>query len=671
MENTFILLFIVMFPMVCSFVGYSIGKKDEFRRDIFNILITGINFLVVAQLYRIIKLQPIDLSINYIMGTGLHLKLDGFRYIFVWITSFIWFLTTIYSVRFLKSRKNRNRYYMFFMLTLGSTLGVFISENFLNLFTFFEIMSFTSYALIIHDEDEYSHEAGYTYIIMAVGGGLLLLMGLFLLYNYTQTLDIGKLYLAVEGIGDIKYVISILIIIGFGIKAGMVPLHIWLPKAYTAAPAPGSAVLSAILSKTGIFGIILTIDIMLKGDIYVSTAIIVLGFINMLTGGFLAMFQRNIKRILAYSSMSQIGYMFLGIGLAGLLKEHGGIAIYGTLIHAVNHAFQKGLLFMGAGVMYTLANDLSINKMIGIGRRRIALMAVFAIGIAGTMGIPGLNGFLSKTLLHEALIEAEHMYGGTVFTISELLFTLGSSFTVAYLLKLFFTIFIDGSHESPEDSNIKPPREFAVPLSILSIAIVYMGIRPGAVLDIFGGALSAFEMPSHLDINFYNYGAIKSSLTVIALGTIIYLVFVRKCLLKRSGNEMYYINPIENWFNIERNIYRPLGGLIFNICTIIFKVVDTFIVGSASYLSSAFERLGKIEIEKKSSFKSILDQRLKESILFKDSSPRDNLASTEQSQRLCSIRERIGQIAFKMNSLTYSIFIFAIVLVICLFALVS
>ena len=190
------LLFILLFPFISSFIGYAIGRKNEKYRDVFNTIMTAMVLLVTTMLYKYVAIHPVELSVPYIMGTGLHLKLDMFRYVFVWLTAMIWFLTTLYSTQYLMSHKNRNRYYLFFMLTLASTIGIFISENFLNLFTFFEIMSFTSYALIINDEDDYSHEAGNTYIIMAVTGGLILLMGLFLLYNYTQTLDISELRVA-------------------------------------------------------------------------------------------------------------------------------------------------------------------------------------------------------------------------------------------------------------------------------------------------------------------------------------------------------------------------------------------------------------------------------------------------------------------------------------------
>lgn len=347
MKPTMYLLLILLLPLIGSFIGFIIGRKNEKYRDVFNIAMTAIVLVITTILYKDVVVQQIEISIPYVMGTGLHLKLDMFRYIFVWLTAVIWFLTTLYSTQYLVNHKNRNRYYLFFMLTLASAIGVFISENFLNLFTFFEIMSFTSYALIINDEDDYSHEAGNTYIIMAVTGGLILLMGLFLLYNYTQTLDIGELKASVSNLGDIKYLIVTLIIIGFGIKAGMVPLHIWLPKAYTAAPTPATVVLSAVLAKTGIFGIIVTIEVIMSGDFVISIIILVIGFLNMFIGGFLAMMQRNIKRILAYSSMSQIGYILIGIGLIGILKEDRTIAIYATLYHVINHGILKHYYLWG------------------------------------------------------------------------------------------------------------------------------------------------------------------------------------------------------------------------------------------------------------------------------------------------------------------------------------
>jgi hydrogenase-4 component B len=687
MKSTAMLLFILTFPMIGAFAGYLIGIKNEKYRDIFNISMTGINFAVVTFLYKHVCLEPIDISINYIMGTGVHLRLDLFRYIFVWITSLIWFLVTIYSPQYLVNRKNRNRYYLFFMLTLGSTIGIFISENFINLFTFFEIMSFTSYILVIHDEDEYSHEAGNTYITMAVGGGLSLLMGLLLLFNYTQTLDISKLYSTVDGLGSIKYVICTLILVGFGIKAGMFPLHIWLPKTYTAAPSPATAVLSAVLSKTGIFGMILTIDIILRKDIYISVIILAIGLINMFLGGFLAMFQRNIKRILAYSSMSQIGYIFAGIGLVGILKDHDAIAIYGTLLHIINHALQKALLFMGVGVIYSILRELSINRIAGAFGKKQILMIVFIIGILATVGMPGLNGYISKTLLHEALVEAHGLYHTKLFLFAEVIFTLSSSFTVAYLIKLFIVIFIEKDNNNFENLNIKINKSAIFPMAILSGLMLYIGLRPNSVLYILEGSLKAFGEIHPIETHFSSLDAIKSSLITIIIGCSIYLLLIRKVLRKSSGDSWYYINPAIKWLNLQEDIYKPIGKAVFNIGSIIFKIIDGALVGTVEFIGKVAEALGRIEIEYRKNLinsavnrinlvvKSIADstdiESIKDKINYGIKSVGDTADIIVDEKIKCSLKERIFDLGRKMNSITYSIFIFASILVVCLIALVS
>ena len=681
----FLLLFVLIFPWVCSFIGYAIGFKSEKIRDTFNIIVTGINFVAVSILYRAVSSKPLDISINHIMGTGLHLRLDVFRFIFLWITSLVWFLAIIYSTRYLIKYKNRNRYYLFFMITLASTIGIFISENFLNLFTFFEIMSLTSYALIIHDEDDYAHDAGKTYIVMAVGGGLTLLMGLFLLYNYTQTLDISKIYPLVKDLGAIKYIISGLILTGFGVKAGMIPLHIWLPKAHPAAPAPASAVLSGILLKTGIFGIILTIDIMLKGDFYTSVIIMIIGFMNMLFGGLLATFQRNIKRILAYSSMSQIGYILVGIGLSGILKEHNAIAILGTLFHIINHAIFKVLLFFGAGVIYMALHELSINKIGGFGIKRWPLKIFFFIGFMAIIGMPGFSGFASKTLLHEALAEAHHLYDTKLFTLAEIVFTLSSGLTVAYLLKLFIAVFVESSNNNFDDVQYKPSKATILPLSILSILSIGIGLRPNFVIRILNNALKTFSDVHPVEISIYNSYAIINSMGTIVFGCLLYIFFIRRFLKKGEGKNWYYVNPALDWFSIESNIYEPVVKVIFYLSSILFKFIDTALVGSAEYIGKLFGILGDKEIKyvEKMSVSCQIDNMSKVLVGTNKEKEKENKTQNKLSNYLQNINQnmkkktkpiinikKIENVVRKTNGVTYSIFLFISVLVIFLLILV-
>lgn len=632
------------------------GMVNEKYRDLFNIAITGYVFLLTCALFPVVSKERIDLNIPYIMGVGLQLKMDMFRYIFVWLTTFIWFLVTIYSTEYLISYKNRNRYYLFFMLTYWSTIGIFISENFLNLFAFFEIMSLTSYPLIIHDEDKYSHEAGGTYIIMAVLGGLVLLMGLFLLYDYTQTLEITQLKTAIAGIGNIKYFITGLIIFGFGIKAGMFPLHIWLPKAHPAAPAPASAVLSGILLKTGIFGIMITAQIIVPGDKNVSIVLLVLGFLTMFIGGFLAMFQRNIKRILAYSSMSQMGYIIVGIGLMAILEEHKAIALYGTLYHIINHVIIKVLLFMGAGVIYMVLHELSINCIGGFGINKKLLKWLFFIGLCGIIGVPGFNGFISKNMLHHALVEANHIYGGFWLSLGEVIFVISSGFTTAYLLKIFVAVFVEES-DHPINKGKILNYKVMFPMIILSALIVYIGIRPKSIISILDKAVIVFDVHGGIETHFYTIENIKSSFLSIGLGVLIYIGFIRKVLRKGSGKHWWYENIALNWFSLEKRVYKPTFSFIFKSSSFILNVFDEGLIKTINFIGTCCQSLGKNQMcfEKGQPWK------------VRGKAANININKYEEG---ISLNEKISSAGYKINSITYSVYIFGIVLLILLIALV-
>lgn len=658
MNPEVVLLYIIIIPLIGSGIGFFVGKKNEKLRDIFNIIMTGANLLLITYLYTSVMNEKVEVFIPNIMGMGLYLKLDMFRYIFVWLTSLIWFLITIYSTQYLLSYKNRNRYYLFFMITYWSTLGIFISNNFINLFTFFEIMSLSSYPLIIHDEDKYSHEAGRTYLIMAVSGGLVLLMGLFLLYDYTQTLDIDKIKYVIQDIGNIKYFIAGLIIFGFGVKAGMFPLHIWLPKAHPAAPAPASAILSGILLKTGIFGILITVELMGLNDIYISNVLLVLGFITMFMGGFLAIYQRNIKRILAYSSMSQMGYIIVGIGLMGILHEHKAIALYGILYHIINHMIFKVLLFMGAGVIYMKLHELSINGIGGFGRNKKVLKICFFIGSCAIMGVPGFNGFISKNLLHHALTEALHLYGGFWLYVGELIFVISSAFTTAYLLKLFIAVFVEESDHDIANIKMKVTGRALVPMLILAGMIVFIGVYPKFIMNIIDKAAETFNIYNTIDMNFYSFENIKSSFTSILIGTLIYVFFIRKVLKKGSGENWWYENTVLNWFNLENDLYIPLFTFTFKISSFILKLCDDGLLKLITLINNGMISLFNMPFKYEKKFEKLIIKKLHS--INSVSNFNLNLKYTTD------INHETKKARYKMNSITYSIYIFGVVLVICL-----
>ncbi|MDE6318321.1 MAG: sodium:proton antiporter, partial [Lachnospiraceae bacterium] len=249
------------------------------RHHIFAAVITGAVFVLCSLLAVQILIGGTDasaLEIPYVCGLGLHFQTDGFRALYGTIAAFMWFMSTLFSGEYFAGHDHHTgRYYIFLLITLTATEGVFFSADFFTTFVFFEIMSFTSYVWVAQDEKPDSLRAGATYLAVAVIGGLVMLMGIFLLYQTTGTLRFDELIscyetyvrLSSSGFPEKKIMIAgLCLLFGFGAKAGAFPLHIWLPKAHPVAPAPASALLSGILTKAGMYGILILSSYLFLGN---------------------------------------------------------------------------------------------------------------------------------------------------------------------------------------------------------------------------------------------------------------------------------------------------------------------------------------------------------------------------------------------------------------------
>ncbi|MBQ4608010.1 MAG: sodium:proton antiporter, partial [Clostridia bacterium] len=342
--------------MAAAFVSYAIGRRDKRARDSFVIGACLAELAVVVMaLLGVLRGEAYVLDIPYFCGMGLHFELDGFRALYALVGGVMWLATSMLSREYFAHHyHNRNRYYMFFLMTLGATLGVFLSSDLFTTFIFFEIMSFTSYTWVAHDETPGALRAAETYLAVAIIGGMVMLVGLFVLYMQLGTLTISELHHAAEACQSrgALWAASLCILCGFGAKAGMFPMHIWLPKAHPVAPAPASALLSGILTKSGIFGIIVVSANIFRESKAWGNMLLVLALITMLGGAVLAVFSVNLKRTLACSSMSQIGFILTGIAMSCLLGHHNALAARGALLYMVNHSLFKLILFMAAGVVY-------------------------------------------------------------------------------------------------------------------------------------------------------------------------------------------------------------------------------------------------------------------------------------------------------------------------------
>ncbi len=591
-----LLLILIVFPALGALLGFLIGPRHEDARNRFTTFISFGVFVIVCYLYPYVD-SNLQLDIPFVMGTGLFLELNMLRYVLLFISALAFLLAQIFSLRYLLYYKNRNRYYLFYLLTLSSTLGVFMSCNVINLFTFFEIMTITSYFLVIHDEDEFTHKAGNIYIAMSFAGGLTQLMGIFLVYNYTNTLMLAEMAVPFQALGTMKYIIAGLVIVGFGVKACMFPLHIWLPKVYSPTPSPATAIFSGILTKTGVFGIYLVLS-SLDFDIPLSYAIIIIGLINMLLGGFLALHHRNIKKVLAYSSMSQLGYIFLAMGLMGVLHGHTTMAYYGSVFHMINHAITKVSLFFGTGVIFMITQRLSLNEIRGFGKHKPLYRVLFLIGTLGTIGIPGFSGYASKTMIHHAILEAGEYYNIYLVRGVEVAYYIASAFTVAYLLKLYVTIFLEDNPEFNGEHKRHLSFHTYGPMVVVAGLVILIGLFPNTLLQLIGiGHAEGYH-----GIEFFGIKNLLSALIIFVLGAFIYLFYVIGKLKIEENGEYIFVNPTHHWFDLEKHLYKPVLLFIYKYVKIIIEVFDNILVIGANNISNLMKYIFSIEFYKDVSY---------------------------------------------------------------------
>ncbi len=533
-----------------------------------------------------------ELTISKICGFGLHFKLDGFRLIYGCIAAFMWMMTTILSGSYFSGHKNTGRFYLFLLMTLGATMGVFLSADLYTTFIFFEIMSFTSYVWVAQEENAPSLKAAETYLAVAVTGGLVMLMGVFLLYHSLGTLEIDALRAAVASTSDrgVIYVAGGCMLFGFGAKAGAFPLHIWLPKAHPVAPAPASALLSGILTKTGIYGtLILSCHLFLHDGAW-GSVVLALGVITMLGGAVLAVFSVDLKRTLACSSMSQIGFILVGIGMQGLLGEENATAVHGTLLHMVNHSLIKLVLFMAAGVIYMNAHGLDLNRIRGYGRKKPLLAGIFLTGALAIGGIPLFGGYISKTLLHEAILE---FGGGGVMKAVEWTFLFSGGLTIAYMTKLFAAIFVeknrDAALQEKYDGETRTEGKgrgymngaAAFALTGSALVLLVWGLFPHSLMDRAARLGQSFMSPEDggAVVRYFSPGNLSGALISVIIGAAVYLLFIRK-LLVRDGA---YVNAWPGWLDLEELLYRPLllkilPAIFGVLCRIPDSLLDALVV---------------------------------------------------------------------------------------------
>lgn len=555
---------IVFLPMAGALISYIAGRRGGEEGRGAELVSAAVTCLVLV-LTLILPFTKHTFTIGTVLGSGLSFTADGFRCVYAIVTAVMWAGTGLFSLEyFSEEREHIARYMCFFLLTLGATEGVMLSADLMTTFVFFEILSFTSFTWVIHEQTSEAIRAGYTYLFIAVIGGLVLLMGLLLLKMSTGTLAFNLLPEAVEQSEYKKEIFAagICILFGFGAKAGMFPVHVWLPKAHPVAPSPASALLSGVLTKVGIYGILMTSLTALAGSRSFGLVVLAAGVITMALGAVLALFSVNLKRTLACSSMSQIGFILTGVAMNLILTAYGSeeaavTALPGLMLHMVNHSMIKLTLFMVAGVVVMKLHELDLNAIRGYGRNKPFLKASFALGALGISGVPLFNGYISKTLLHEGIVEGIHECADLagLLHVVEWIFLISGGITFAYMLKLFISVFVE--------KNADPARQARydaepVCMNRLSTAVIFGSslvmpvLGQPAVMLRLAAVMTGNEEVLHFHA--FTWGNLKGGLISLAIGACVYLLIVRKVLI-REGR---YLNLWPEWLDLENALYRPL-----------------------------------------------------------------------------------------------------------------
>lgn len=422
------LVFFIILSLGTAFLIALFGKKSKIFCDF--LTVAACFLLCIGSIFAVFILRNSG-TIVYAMGgwfppLGICLVLDGFSAFMLVTLNLVSFLIALFSVGYMEQYTDKYKFYCLFMLMVSGMNGVILTGDIFNLFVFLEIASVASYALVAFGVEAEELEASFKYAVMGSVASSFILLGIGFLYAYTSTLnmaDLAQIVSQKESFTLIMFV-SVLFIAGFGIKSALVPFHAWLPDAHPSAPASISAMLSGILIKVlGIYSLSRILFNVFGVTEFTLNILMALGALSLLVGVFLAIGQWDLKRLLAYHSISQIGYVVLGIGLGTPM------GILGGLFHLFNHSLFKSLLFLNSGAVEYATNTRDLKKMGGLRERMPFTATTSWIASMSISGIPPFNGFWSKLIIIVACIQVNRI--GLAF-----IAVIGSILTLASFMKV-------------------------------------------------------------------------------------------------------------------------------------------------------------------------------------------------------------------------------------------
>ena len=500
------MLFPVFFPIAAGLFLLVIREPEDRK------VLTGITGMALAitgasVAYALFHVNgEAVLLFQFTVTLPIYFKPDSMGLLFAAVVTIVWILAGFFSFSYMESyggkrEAGEKRFYGFYLIVFGILLGMDFAGNMITFYMFYELMTLLSMPLVIHTRSREAVMAALKYMFYSFCGAYMALFGLYFLYRFGNTLTFtagGVLDKnMVPGNESLLLVAAFLMILGFGVKAGMFPLHAWLPTAHPVAPAPASAVLSAIIAKCGVLGTIRVVYYMFGADFlrgtWVQTVCLTLALITVFMGSMLAYREKVLKKRLAYSTVSQVSYILFGLAL---LQP---TALEGAVLHVVFHAFIKSALFLIAGAVIHKTGKTKVDDLTGIGKQMPVTMWCFIFASLALTGIPPASGFISKWYLAmgavESGIEVFWWLGPVVLLLSALL-TAGYLFPIA--IKGFFPgegysySELDMGNNKKSFFTIKKEASFhmLVPVMILAVLAVVLGIMPDFLIRYISGMVS-------------------------------------------------------------------------------------------------------------------------------------------------------------------------------------
>ena len=480
-------LLAVLVSFTGAFLIIFTNPKRQNLRESWTFIAAFIKFGIVLSMIpvilhgKVIKLTLIEIA----PGLSLMFKVDFLGIIFGLVASGLWIVTSLYSIGYMRGLKEhaQNRYFFAFALCLSATMGIAFAGNLLTFYVFYEMLTVSTYPLVTHNEDEEAVKAGRKYLTYTLSAGVLLLFAIAATYLYAGTLEFmpgGFLNGHNIPIGVLQGLL-VAFLIGCGVKAGVMPFHAWLPSAMV-APTPVSALLHAVaVVKAGVFGCVRIIayvfgPVVLK-DIHMWLIVAYFVSFTIIVSSLFALASDNLKRRLAFSTISQLSYVILG---AALLSK---ASLTGAILHIPNHAYMKITLFFCAGAIFVKTGKKNISELDGIGWQMPITMGAFTIVTFGIVGIPPSSGFVSKWYLCLGTLQAREIFFLFVLLTSSVL-------NAAYYFPIVYAAFFrQPAGGRPAFNEASLP--LVIPLSITAIFALIFGIFPNFIFHFFDLARNA------------------------------------------------------------------------------------------------------------------------------------------------------------------------------------